>query len=64
MEANDDDRTMRIIKDIADSISDNIKVTYDIPSNHDDRKVPILDLKAGFNSIGEIEFIFYKKACS
>ena len=61
MEVNDDDRTMKIIKDIADSISDNIKVTYDIPSNHDDRKVPILDLKAGINSIGEIEFIFYKK---
>ena len=57
----DDERTMRIIKEIADSISENITVTYDIPSNHSDQKVPILDLKAGINSVGEIEFMFYKK---
>ena len=51
----EDKRTMDIVKNIADNISENIKVTYDIPSNHDDHRVPILDLKAGVNKEGKIE---------
>ena len=35
-----DKRTMDIIKEIADGICNNIQVTYDIPSNYPDRKVP------------------------
>ena len=50
------------MKTLADDISPNIKVTYDIPSNNQDNKVPILDLKAGINSDGKIEYIFFKKS--
>ena len=58
----DDERTMQIISQIANSISDEISVTYDIPSNYEDRKIPILDIKAGLNDDNNnIEFIFYKK---
>ena len=52
---------MKIIKQIADNISENLTVTYDVPSNYDDGKIPILDLKAGMNEKGKIEFIFYRK---
>ena len=52
---------MEIIKEIANGICKNIEVTYDIPSNYDDRKIPILDLKAGINADNKVEFSFYKK---
>ena len=41
-EIHDDKRTMEIIKEVADEICENIEVTYDVPSNHHDKKVPIL----------------------
>ena len=49
-----DVRTMNIIKDIADEICENIKVTYDVPSNYSDKKVPFLDLKTGIDNAGNI----------
>ena len=52
---------MKIIAEIANNICDNIQVTYDIPSNYEDKKVPIFYLKAGINSSGQIEYEFYKK---
>ena len=57
----DDKITMVIIEDIANNIDENLKVTYDIPSNYEDLKVPILDVKAGLNDKNEIEYEFYKK---
>ena len=56
-----DKRTMNLIKTIADSIDENITVSYDIPSNYTDNKVPILDLKVGMTENGEIEYAFYRK---
>ena len=56
-----DKRTMELIKSIADDISESIEVTYDIPSNYTDHKIPVLDLKVGINSESKIEYIFYKK---
>ena len=56
-----DKRTMDVIRELANDISDEIKVTYDIPSNYEDKKVPILDLKVGINSSNKIEYIFYQK---
>ena len=44
-----DKRTMDIIQIIANSIEENIQVTYDVPSNYKDGKIPILDVKAGIN---------------
>ena len=56
-----DERTMIIIQDIANNINENIQVTFDVPSNYSDNKVPILDVKAGIDSENKIEFLFYKK---
>ena len=57
-----DIRTMKIIQAVANSIDENIKVTFDVPSNHDDEKVPILDLKVNLNKDNrKIEYSFYKK---
>ena len=57
----EDNRTMNVIQKVANSISENIEVTYDVPSNYDDGKIPILDVKAGLNPQNKIEFQFYKK---
>jgi hypothetical protein len=42
---NDDERCMDAVKSIADGIHTSIKVEVDYPSKHDDKKIPILDLK-------------------
>lgn len=39
------ERCMQIVKAIADGIHPSIKVEVDHPSNHDDGKIPILDVK-------------------
>ena len=56
-----DQRTMNLIKTVADSLDENISVSFDVPSNYDDKKVPILDVKVGMNADGKIEHIFYRK---
>ena len=60
----DDERTMRIIQKIANSIDPHIQVTYDVQSNYSDKMVPILDIKATVNSDNEIDYIFYQKEIS
>ena len=58
----DDKRTMLVVQDIANSIDDMIKMTVDIPSNYDDRKVPMLDVKAWVEeNSNEIYYEFYEK---
>ena len=57
-----DERTMKIVQQVANSIDVNIKVTFDVPSFQPDGKVPILDLKVNLNQENmQIEYIFYKK---
>ena len=41
----DDKRTFDIIKQIGNSIHRSIQLEVDVPSSHDDKKIPILDLK-------------------
>ena len=53
--------TKDVIKEIANNISEELKVTYDVESNYSDRKVPILDLKVGINNENKIEYHFYQK---
>ena len=60
----DDERTMKVIQSIADSIDPLIKVTYDVPSRYSDLKVPILDIKVGMSDTNEITYEFYKKPIS
>ena len=47
----DDKRTFNIIRQIGDQIHSSIKLEVDVPSNHDDRKIPILDLKVWVEEI-------------
>ena len=56
-----DRRTMELVQNIANNISDEINVTFDVPSNYKDNKIPILDLKVGMNSESNIEYIFDRK---
>ena len=41
----DDKRTMILLQSVASHIHPSIKLTIDYPSNHEDNKVPMLDLK-------------------
>ena len=56
-----DVRTMNIIQKVANSIDKDIKITYDVPSLHEDEYVPILDVKVKTIDNGKVEYIFYKK---
>ena len=49
--------TLKQCMELADSVHPSIKVTGDIPSNYEDNKLPILDLKAW---IAEVEPGIYK----
>ena len=58
----DDLRTMRIIQSVANTIDENIQVTFDVESTNTDKMVPILDIKARYNNERRmIEYKFYRK---
>ena len=57
----EDKRTMLIIKEIANSIDNQFSVTFDVPSNHPDGRVPILDVKVAVNKNNKVDYIFFKK---
>ena len=56
--------TMEVIKNVANSITDMIKMTVDYPSNYEDMKVPMLDLKVWLNESerNKIFYTFYEKS--
>jgi hypothetical protein len=56
-----DKRTFNIIQSVANSIWPEIQWTVDVPSNHDDGLMPMLDLKVGMKN-GETTFQFYSKS--
>ena len=58
----DDKVTMTVINDIANSIDSMIEMTYDVPSNYTDKKVPMLDVKTWINKDDnyKIYYIFMK----
>ena len=41
----DDERTMKFIKQVGDDIHHSIELEIDYPSKHVDKKLPILDMK-------------------
>ena len=59
----EDERTMALVKDIANSVDDMIKMTIDTPSKHEDNKVPMLDLKVWIEPTdnNNIYYKFYEK---
>ena len=54
------------LKEIADSVLEGIEVEIDLPENHPDGKLPILDMKSWIDQSGNILYQHYKKpmACS
>ena len=57
------ERTMNILKDIANTIFDCVQLTVDCTSSHQDGKVPILDLKV-YTKDNQIYHEFYEKPCA
>ena len=62
-EKNEEEITMEVIIDIADSMDDMIKFTVDYPGNHKSGKIPILNIQTSINKKeqNKIEFKFYEK---
>ena len=57
----DDMTTMEVVRKVANEVNDMIQFTVDAPSNHDDAKMPILDMKVWLNEFQEVDYIFYEK---
>ena len=55
--------TMEVVRDIANSIDGMIVMTVDAPSNHEDKKVPMLDVKVWLNDEdnNKIYYQYYEK---
>ena len=62
----EDKRTFKLLQEIANSIHPSIQLEFVVPSNHDDKKVPILDLKMWIaeidrtDGLGKINKILYQ----
>ena len=54
----DQKRTMRILREIADTIDPNIQFMADFQSNHPDAKMPVLDMKVEPSDISIIGIVF------
>ena len=67
MEKSESQRTSEVMSTIANSINDNLKVTTDVPENHEDGLMPVLDLKMRVreNEVApQISWTFFKKPVS
>ena len=62
-EKSDEEITMEVVREVADSVDEMIKFTVDYPGNHKSGKMPVLDVQAGLNKEkdNKIEFEFYEK---
>ena len=62
-EKSDEEITMEVIKDVADSIDDMIRFTVDYPTNYKNNKLPILDIEASINTDQQnrIDYQFFEK---
>ena len=59
----DEEISMEIIQEVAQSIDDIVKFTVDLPSKHENGKIAILDIEAKINKDkgNRIEYEFYEK---
>ena len=57
----DDRRTAMVVREVANTVHPMIQMEEDIPSNHTDSKIPILDLKCWIGADGQIWFHHYEK---
>ena len=60
---NDEKITMEILQEIANKIDPMIKFTVDLPSDHEDGQLAVLDLKFRVNKVmkNRIDYEFYEK---
>lgn len=56
----EDERTMKVLRDIANSIYKCVQFTIDFPTNYEDMKVPVLDLKLSVQD-SQLVHEFYEK---
>ena len=56
----DDKRTMILFQSIAASIHPSIRITVDFPSNHPEKKVPMLDVQMWIEKIGDRILLLYE----
>ena len=63
IEKTDEEVTMEIIKEVAESVDPMIQFTVDLPGNYENGKFPVLDVQAGINKENQnkIEFEFFEK---
>ena len=59
-----DQRTARLIGQIANTVSSFIKLTTDYPSKHPSGYMPLLDIQAKVNERNQVEYKFYSKPMS
>ena len=62
-----DERTMEKLKEVGNSIHRSIQLEADYPSNYEDRKLPILDVKVWLetnNGVTKIKHEYYQKKVS
>ena len=57
-----DERTIKLLRDIGNSIFDCIQFTIDVPSMNENGKLPVLDVNLEVVN-GKIEHGFFKKHC-
>ena len=56
----DDERTMKFLQSVANSIHPSIRMTIDYPSKYEDKKCPMLDLKMWIEMIEGTYYILYE----
>ena len=61
LEKEEDEITMKVFGDIANSVDPNIEVEIDYPSKYDDKMMPILDMKMAINEEEEVKYMFHRK---
>ena len=59
----EDERTMKLLKEVANTVYECVQFTVDFPSAHPEKKVPVLDLKVHCKE-GQIIHEFYEKPCA
>ena len=58
----DDERTMTLLQNVANSINPRIQMTVDFPSANADNKMPVLDFKCWVDDEGTVMYEFYRKS--
>ena len=53
--------TAKVLTDIANSIDEMISFSFDVPSNHSDLYLPVLDVKVKLDCQAKVQYQFYEK---